>query len=91
MIRILLASLLLCGLAACSARTCTLEGEYLQAREYPALKNPDGGELPPRDPAYQLPPVPQQEYKSSRSYIDEQGDTQSDCLDRPPHLIQKQS
>ena len=92
MIRLIFTGILLSGLMACSARTCTLEGAYLEAREYPELqKAGQEGDLPARDPAYQLPPIPDQEYKAGRSYTNADGGTETDCLDRPPRLVPKQS
>ena len=90
MIRIFASLLLLSSLMACSARTCTLEGAYLDAREYPDMQNPLDGDLPPRDPAYQIPPKGTQEYRASRSYTTADGESKSDCLDRPPRLVPKQ-
>ncbi len=92
MIRFVFACLLLSSLMACSVRSCELEGAYLDAQEYPELSsNSENAELPGRDPAYQLPPIPDQEYKSSRSYTDAEGNRQEDCLQQPPRLIQKRS
>ncbi|MGJ8670779.1 MAG: hypothetical protein ACSHXK_14915 [Oceanococcus sp.] len=92
MIRLVFVGFLLSSLMACSVRTCELEGAYLEAQEYPDLQKPgQKGELPARDPAYQLPPIPDQEYKAGRSYTNAEGKEETDCLDRPPRLIPKQS
>ncbi len=87
MIRILGISLVSMFLMACSARQCAFDGAYLNAQEYPDLQSVDNGELPPRDPAYMIPPIPDQDYKASRSYTDAAGEQKTDCLDRPPRLI----
>ncbi len=77
---------LLGALAGCSARECKLDGAYLQAREAAPLRNPDGGNLPARDPSYDIPPIPKQERVASRSYTTSTGEQREDCIDRPPRL-----
>lgn len=87
MIRIVGISLVSMMLMACSARQCALDGAYLQAQEYPDLQSADNGALPSRDPAYMIPPIPEQDYKASRSYTNAAGEHKTDCLDRPPRLL----
>ena len=91
MSRLIFLAFLIFGLSACSARTCEFKGAYLEAQEYPELQNTGQGELPSRDPAYQLPPIPEQDYESSRSYKNADGKVESDCLDKPPRLIPRQA
>ncbi|RZO85656.1 hypothetical protein [Oceanococcus atlanticus] len=87
MIRIVGISLVSMLLMACSARQCAFDGAYLDAQEYPDLQSVDNGELPPRDPAYMIPPIPEQDYKAARQYTDGSGESRTDCLDRPPRLV----
>ncbi len=73
-------------LMACSARPCKLEGSYLEAREWGDLVNPVNGELPPRDPAYEIPPIPDSSLSAERRYVGADGQEKSECIDRPPRL-----
>lgn len=86
MIRILGVTVLALLLGACSARSCKLEGDYLQAREMGPLVNPGNGELPARDPTYDIPPIPDETIHRQRKYTAADGTEQSDCADRPPRL-----
>ncbi len=84
--RIFAVILVLCSLGACSARQCKLDGAYLESRETGAMVNPDNGELPARDPVYDIPPIPEGKLSASRSYTDAQGLQKTDCIDRPPRI-----
>lgn len=85
--RLLFSTVVILLLGACSARQCTLEGRYLESQEVGQLVNPGNGELPERDPAYDIPPTAKSELSATRSYIDAQGQERKDCLDKPPRLI----
>ncbi len=73
-------------LAGCSVRECKLDGAYLQAREAGPLVSAESGNLPVRDPSYDIPPIPKQEQVASRSYTTSAGEERQDCIDRPPRL-----
>lgn len=90
MIRFVFLIALAMALGGCSVRTCTLEGAYLEAQEYPDLQNPSNGELPARDPSYQLPPQPDRPYVTAQGYKKPDGEVEYDCLQQPPRLIPKQ-
>ena len=76
--------LLLGGCAAGSY--CEGEQDYQKEKSVPALQPADGLKVKESASALKIPPAPAEPVPYGEPYKDEDGDTATRCLDKPPDL-----